>query len=385
MTARSLGVAGVLGCLLALGVASEASAAGSGRLIEIHVDGDPAATDQVRVVATELLAGISMAPVVVGGGAPAPKYSSPAEPFVRAYFDFRSTPPMLVILDGTTSRELERRSLPEHAELEAAVESATHVLIMVVESMLDEQAASEREAALAAGAETPASAAEPALPEEPAVLAAPSAAAGEPPAAGSEPASKPSGGSGPSFEMGLLGQVAYYGEGRVLPGAGAGADLRLSRARPWLGISSFFAFHSAMTLAFGGASAKLNPMSLSLVPSVHANLEASTRALFGLGAGLTWFSLRAEGPPGVALGQSAGGIDATLVAILGVRVRLSSRLSLTTLGALEYDPAPREFVALEGTERRELAALPSFRPFVSVLAAYSFIGSQRAARAPGDE
>ena len=380
MKFRAFGRAATFGCLLALASVTNAEAASSGRLVEIHVYGDAPATEHVRTVATELFSGISMAPVVIAGDASSPRYASPAEPFVRAYFDLRSTPASLVIVDGSTSRELERRSLPEHAELEAAVESATHVLLMVVESMLDERAAEE--ATHAATAPTPSSTHGVDVAPEAAVAAPQRANEAEPARGAPEHAHAA---SGPLLEMGLLGRALYLGEDRLLPGAGAGVDFRIDRAHPLLGISTSFAAHSSMTLALGGATAKLYPMSLYLVPTLQAGIESSTSALFGAGLGLTWFSLHAEGPPGVLLGQSAGGVDPTLVGVVGLRVRLSSRFSLTTTAGLEYDPTPTEFVAVEGDQRHVLAALPALRPSVSVLGAYSLLGPTVSKRTPEGE
>ena len=107
-------------------------------IVEIHVDGRPAMVTQTRTVATEILLRISVVPVVLADDAVAPSYPTPGEPFVRAYFDFRASAPRLVIVDGKTQRELDRRVLPEGASPETSVEAVVHVLYMVVESLLDE-------------------------------------------------------------------------------------------------------------------------------------------------------------------------------------------------------------------------------------------------------
>lgn len=375
----------LLGCALALTVATQAMGRSSGRLVEIHVEGDDLAVEKVRLVATELLSGVSMAPVVLSGTAAAPRYSSSAEPFVRAYFDFRSAPPALVILDGSTSRELERRSLPENAELEASVESATHVLLMVVESMHDEQALVPEAAPplatehTAHGAATPEQA--PAAPPSDAteVVAPPLLAPETDQIEEPEPASA-SGERAVELDLGLVGRAIYFGEGWLLPGAGAGVDLRFERVRPVFGVSTTFAVHSPITLSYSGAAAKLSPLSLVLVPTVQADVATNTRALFGIGAGLTWFSLRTRGAPGVSAGDSAGGVDPMLTGVVGLRVLLSSRVSLTMSGAFDYDPNPREFVAMQGSERVVLAALPAFRPSLNLLAAYSLLGRSNSSR-----
>lgn len=406
MTLLAVVRAGLLA--VALLAATRANAASSARVVEIHVQGDAQLAEQVRVVTTELLSQIGLSAVILSGERRAPSYSDSEEPFVRAYVDFRTRPATLIISDGATSQELERRSLPEGAAPEAAVESAAHVLLMVVESVLDRRAAA-REAP--AGTQPPASAAAPretsetsarreargtpAL-REPSETSTPSSPAPPGPVVPSRPegaldqtrsdrGTDTAAASPIELDVGVLGRVLSLGEGRLLPGAGMGVDLGLLDAAVLFGVSGTFAAHVPMTIESEGATATLTPISVALNPTLGKRLGGAWSAFVGFGADWTWFSLATRGPRGVTRSRSAGGVDTTLYGLLGLRAHVTSRLSLTLRGALEYDPAPRTFTATAGTERRVLATLPALRPTMSLLCAYSLFdpsGPNSGARRP---
>ncbi|MGC4091946.1 MAG: hypothetical protein QM756_29495 [Polyangiaceae bacterium] len=296
-------------------------------VVEIHVDGKPQAVAQTRTVATEILLRVSVVPVVLGDDAVAPNYATPGEPFVRAYFDFRSPGPRLVIVDGKTQRELERRVLPEGASLETSVESVTHVLYMVVESLLDEAA---REQPQQPDSARP--------PEAPAPKQAPlnPPPVAPKPAAAESPAS-PRRSSGLGVEGGVLFRTMYLGETRLQPGAGLALDFRSDRANPHLSMALGMAIHTPVDLSLDGASARLQPFSFALLPSLQGELGSGLAGLFGVGASMTWFSLSTSTPDGVRGAQSAGGADLAIAAVAGIRLRLSSRVAATLSGALDVD------------------------------------------------
>jgi len=352
-----------LGCLLFFAapeaVASDART--SPHVVEIHVDGKPAAVAQTRSVATEILLRIPVMPVVLAEDAVAPSYATPDEPFVRAYFDFRSAAPRLVIVDGKTQRELDRRVLPEGSSLETSVEAVTHVLYMVVESLLDESAP-----------ETPPSP-EPAPPPvaKPPETSVPVATPEEAP----EPSSPPPVRAGAfGLETGIFFRTLYLGGAHLSPGAGLALDLRADRSEPQVSVAFALALHTPIEVALGGATARLQPFTAALLPSLQTELGKNVVGLFGAGASVTWFSLETHAAEGASVASSAGSADVALDVTAGLRFRLSSRIAMTLSGALEVGLAPRAFVGELGGERRVLAELPRLRPFVSLSATYSLLG-----------
>jgi len=362
-------------------LASPAVAAPSPRrIVEIHVEGDRATLERVRAAAGELLSEISVTPLVVADGVPDVPSERRESPFVSAYFDFRDTPATIVIVDGASRRELERRSLPRDTTLEAAVESAVHVLVMLVESLLDEQAAPPSEAPSAPGPAEDDAPTDAVTPERPARVAPP------PPAAGTRPT--PPQDTGVSerhppaqrdapigLGVGVLARVLHFGAGQMLPSAGAQLELGFGRTRPRFGAAWYFVASTPFVLSSSDATAKLYPFSSGLLPNVEFELGADFSALAGAGVVLTWFSLSSTGPTGAVVGHSTGGVDTALSAMVGLRARTGPRFSLTLLGALDYDLEPRSFVAFDGQGRHVLGALAQWRPSLSFVVAYSLFGT----------
>jgi hypothetical protein len=354
------------------------------RIVEIHVEGDRATLERVRAAAGELLSEISVTPVVVADGVPAVPGERSESPFVSAYFDFRDTPATIVIVDGASRRELDRRSLPPDTTLEAAVESAVHVLFMLVESLLDEQAAPSSETP-----STPIPAEQGASKDDVKDTAPrehPAPVATTPPGAGTRAAPRQdtgvsevhaSGRREPPLGLGVgvLARVLHFGAGQMLPSAGAELELSFSRMRPRLGAVWYFAASTPFVLSSPDATAKLYPFSSGLLPNVEFDLGEDFSAIAGAGVVLTWFSLSSAGPPGAVVGHSTGGVDTALSAMVGVRARTGPRFSLTLLGALDYDLEPRSFVAFDGGGGRHvLGALAQWRPSLSFVVAYSLFG-----------
>lgn len=377
---------------------SQAGAARTGapHVVEIHVDGKPAYVAQTRTVATEILLRISVVPVVLAGDAAGPSYPTPGEPFVRAYFDFRTPAPRLVIVDGATQRELERRTLPEGASLETSVEAASHVLYMVVDSLLEEAPieksarTSDSAAAPVAADPTPKREMGPQSPStfrkaktkvEPEIDADGEAALDEAPGPILERDAAKSNGStrrhssGFGLEAGVAFRTLYLGASRLQPGGGLALDLRNDTGSPRFSVVGMVSAHAPVELGVDAASVTLLPWTVALVPSFQSELASHVDALVGASASLTWFSLNTGDRHGARAASSAGGADVALGAVIGVRVRTSARLALTLSGTLDLDLMPRTFLADVDGERRVLAELPRLRPMVSLSATYSLLGA----------
>jgi hypothetical protein len=346
-----------------------------------------------------------MTPVVLEDGAftpdDAPSANTPPmakergeAPFVSAYFDFRATPATLVIVDGASRRELDRRTLPPGTTLEAGVESAVHVLYMVCDSMLDEQA-TPQDANTPNGphdANTPnrpRDANPPSRPREASNDAAPERQPPHPPVAplvaatgtpardggASERQRRPRTEPGVRLDAGLLARVLHFGTGEMLPGGGAQLDASFGSGRPRFGVAWYFAASSPFELSATDASAKLYPFSTGLLPNLELRFAGDFAAIAGAGAALTWFSLSSNGPASAALGHSTGGVDVALTGALGLRAQTGPHFSLTLLGALDYDLAPRSFVSLDAGGRHVLGSLAPVRPWLSFVVAYSLVGA----------
>ena len=379
---------------------SQAGAARTGapHVVEIHVDGKPAYVAQTRTVATEILLRISVVPVVLADDAAGPSYPTPGEPFIRAYFDFRTPAPRLVIVDGRTQSELERRTLPEGASLETSVEAASHVLYMVVDSLLEEapveKPARKSESSSSSGApaepspkpEAPsrASAAPPVREPEPKRDPEPEPErAGEPePEPVTEIAKAPRREHAGTFglEAGVAFRTLYLGQSRLQPGGGLALDLRNDATSPRFSVVGMVSAHAPVELGVDAGSVSLLPWTIALVPSFQSELASHVDALVGASASLTWFSLNVGERRGARPASSAGGVDVALGAAVGVRVRTSNRLAITLSGTLDLDLKPRTFLADVDGERRVLAELPRLRPMVSLSATYSLLGPNGVSR-----
>jgi hypothetical protein len=333
---------------------AERGAPRSARVVEIHVDGDPQAVAQTKAVATEILPRISVIPVVLAEGADAPSYAAPNEPLLRAYFDFRSPAVRLVIVDSATRREIERRVMPEGATLETSVESVTHVLYMVVESFLEENAASE-------------------------ALHAEKTAPPPAPRPGAAPPSAPEWPLG--VEAGLLFRTLYLGGERVQPGVGAALDVRVDGVNPRVSVVFQASAHTPFELSWGRANMRLSTYTASLVPSLQTRLAGDVLGLLGVGASMSWFSLSADVPAYATAASSTGGAEPAITAIVGCRFPVARRMTLTVTGTLDFDLVRRLFVVDVDGERQSLLDLPRVRPSLSLTGAYSLFGPVSTARA----
>jgi hypothetical protein len=108
-------------------------------IVRVYVAGSPEAVSGTRDAVQELCARSNVAVVVhdAAGADEALLATTPMRGLAEAYLDLRAgTPTRVVVVDGETRQDLERRVLPEGASLEMSIEIASHVVCAAVESSL---------------------------------------------------------------------------------------------------------------------------------------------------------------------------------------------------------------------------------------------------------
>jgi hypothetical protein len=112
-------------------------------IVRVYVAGSPEAVAGTRDAVQELCARSNVAVVVhdAAGADEALLATTPTRGLADAYLDLRpGTPTRVVVVDGETRQDLERRVLPEGASLEMSIEIASHVVCAAVESSLASRA-----------------------------------------------------------------------------------------------------------------------------------------------------------------------------------------------------------------------------------------------------
>jgi hypothetical protein len=351
------------------------------RVVEIEVDGTPAAVERLRATATEVLGRLGVSARVQAKGVPLTP-ESPA--LARAYVDLEvPSSPRLVVVDSESQRELARRTLSSGPSLETSVESVVLVLYLLIEAKLEQQAT--------AAVEEP----------EPGATAAGSAVAKEPgrertaaadrlrreqrrsptrsprSAKDRERAASPpndsNGGdqsrllspprttSGVGFDAGPLFRVGTLDGDSALAGAGIALEVRAKRMTPRPGALFFAVAHLPTELAFGKARADLDLTSLRLLPTLGFDLAPSLSSTFAVGAGIDWLRAAPQSDT-PARGQSVSLADFTLSALAGLRWVVAHPLVATAAASFDLDWSPRTFSARLGEQRTVLLELDRFRP-----------------------
>ena len=148
---------------------SAAYAAGAPPIVRVYVAGSPEAVSGSRDAIQDLCSRSNVAVVVrdAAGADEALLATSHAPGIAEAYVDLRSgTPPRVVVVDGETRQDLERRTLPEGVSLEISIETMAHVVCAAVESSLAARAAAPPPVVAGVKKSAPAETREPdALPE----------------------------------------------------------------------------------------------------------------------------------------------------------------------------------------------------------------------------
>jgi hypothetical protein len=365
-------------------------------VVEIEVDAPSPVVARVRTTSIEVLERLGVTPVVTQEGAPSSR--GELDPLAYAYIDLENPHlPRLVVVDGATRRELMRRTLPETSSLETAIEEATLVLYMVIESLLSSNAASADAPAPAhVSPHAVGPSATPPLPtlprattpkRTPAVKrAAEPAPAVEAPAEAEASSDEPSperdsGGDSTSiaervtFDAGAFLRVATLDGSRALAGAGALVEVRARGTGPRFGAMLLGAEHLPVDLSYREASIRLRPFAARLLTTLSFPVGRVFSGVVGVGGGLDWFRTELGSLPVEA--ERAGNpsaVDATASALAGVRAHVLRHLLVNLDAGLDVDTSPRAFVVRVGGERRARLELAHVRPSLMLGIAFSSNG-----------
>lgn len=391
--------------LLALLPRVATAAAGAAPIVQIEVEGSPAAMERLRTTALEVLGRLEVVPVVVAAS------SSDARalpvPLVFALVDLRNPrQPSLVVRDGASGRELGRRTLDRSTSLETAVEAAVLVVYMIVEARLSEESsAGEGPAPPAPSAVAPSPAApsaEPApaapaaaapgrraprkapaaprkqsrqpKPPEPEVAAEPSEAEPEETAEFERPPAP----SAWALSAGALLRVGTLDNESAITGAGLVLEARAKRSR--LGVLLLGAAHVPSAVHYAESYADVHAVSARLLLTQGFELGSSVSAWIGAGAGLDWLRSVPQTTPAEVRSGTIDVVDPLASAAFGARLALGRHALLLAAASLDLDLAPHAFVMDVGNDRHTLLSPDRLRPSLLVAIAYTS-GDERTASA----
>ena len=302
-------------------LASAPSRAATPPIVRVYVAGSAEAVRGARDAIEDRCARSDVAVVVrdAAGADEALLAQSPAPGLAQAYVDLRSgSAPRVVMVDGETRKDLERRSLPEDASLEISIETAAHVVCAAVESLL---------ATRAAGPPPP--------PPPPAPPPTPVVAREEP----EESAAPESLELGPkwSSRLDMFAAGANFGAG-VQFGGGASFGLTHGHGALRFGALLSVAGYPSADVEAAGGVANVGVLGARVLPMLEWHATQVVTPFIALGGGADWIRVAAEHPPPGAVGQAPStSADAIAAGMLGVRLRLAS--SVAALLALDADVA----------------------------------------------
>jgi hypothetical protein len=286
------------------------------------------------------------------------------------------------VVDPETEREVLRRTLPDTASLEIAVEQLSHVLYAVIEALL--QTARSRQSARP----TPTARPEPPSRSSEPLSSSPPASAPEPePAPTVTPSSDDAGvrpsrrlSSGPSLLVGAFARLLTIDSSSILPGGGLSLAARSREDGLAFGGSVTGALHSSQEIFFEGARGRVRPLSLRAYGTVSGPTQSRVLLVAGFGGGIDVFQVEADSAPPDVAAQSSTVSDVILGTLFGARFPVAGALGLDAAFTLDLDLSPRHFVAEQGERRLVLLELGRFRPAFVLGASYSLTSSSQAAR-----
>jgi len=311
---KTLGVC-LLGASAVLGVSALVRASDPPPIVRVYVAGSEEAVSGSRDAVQELCARSNVAVVVhdAAGADEALLSTSNERSLAEAYVDLRpEMPARVVVVDGETHQELERRELPQNTTLEISIETAAHIVCAAVDSAL---------AARAMAAPVPSVAtAQPSTPPPPAlaplqrrdVPAAPRSAA-EPTWRASVALFAATEDFGAGFRGGLGGALSFVaGHGRLR----AGGLITLER-------------YPVSDVQTDGASAGFDSFGGRIGPMIEWQALPSASLFGALGVGLDRAELaaRVAAPETVARATPAT-TDGVAAALIGARLQLSRALGV---------------------------------------------------------
>jgi len=294
-------------------VFSTAFSADAPPIVRVYVAGSADAVSGSRDAIQDLCSRSNVAVVVrdAAGADEALLATSHAPGLADAYIDLRpGTPPRVVVVDGDTRQDLERRILPEGVSLEVSLETSAHVVCAAVESSLAARAAASTKAASVPPPKT----------EEPGKVETP-----------------PERAERWQTRASLFASGADFGAG-FRAGIGAGLGLNYGQGRWRFGaLFGVIGYPSASVESENGL-ASFGLVGFRAVPLLEWQVAMPLTAFVGVGGGVDWSQISGERPPpGSMSSPTQRVLEPIATGMLGLRLLLGSGIS--ALFALDADVA----------------------------------------------
>jgi len=359
-------------CLLLAGLASCPAAVRAENpppIVTVYVAGSPEAVAESRDAVQELCAHSNVAVVVrdAAGADEALLATAHAAGLAEAYVDLRpGSPPRVVVVDGETRQDLERRSLPEGASLEISIETMAHVVCSAVESSL----------AARAGAVAPSLGPRPLERPARAVSARPSEAR----PLEARPESAPY-----QTRASLYASAVNFGDGfRAGGGAAFSVNRRFTSLRPGA-LLSLTGYPAADVVGASG-QASLGLLGARLFGSLEWRLSPLAMAFVGLGGGADWSRISAESaPPGATLQRPSTVVDPVASGVLGVRLLLAGGVAALLAVDADVDLSRHRYVVQTPSGREPFFEPSRVRPVAWAGVSIALSGAGAAESRPSAE
>ncbi|HET7538493.1 MAG TPA: hypothetical protein VFK05_01430 [Polyangiaceae bacterium] len=286
---------------------SLASAVDAPPIVRVYVAGSPEAVSRSRDAIQDLCSRSNVAVVVrdAAGADEALLATSHAPGLADAYVDLRAdTPPRVVVVDGESRQDLERRTLPEGVSLEISIETMAHVVCAAVESSLAARAAAAPKVV------PPKAPAPPAPPEPPKEVA-------EAPAERARWHTRAS----------LFASGANFGAG-IRGGGGAEFGLSYGRARWRFGALLGVLGYPAADIESADGLADFALVGGRAIPLLEWQAARPLTVFAGVGVGVDWIKVSGELPPPGAVSSPTEKVWEPLASgVIGLRLTLGRGLS----------------------------------------------------------
>ena len=270
-------------------------------IVRVYVAGSSEAVSGSRDAIQDLCSRSNVAVVVrdAAGADEALLAASRAPSLAEAYVDLRAgTPPRVVVVDGESREDLERRTLPEGASLEISIETMAHVVCAAVESSLAARAAAAAKAAPAPKAEEP-----------------------------TKPARPPERAERWETRASLFAAGANFGSG-FHAGVGAGVGLNLGQALWHFGAILGVIGYPPADVGGANGLADFELVGLRAVPLLEWHVASPLTVFTGVGGGLDWIQVSGEQPPPGSMSSPAEQVlEPVATGTLGLRLMLGRGIS----------------------------------------------------------
>ena len=288
-----------------LAVTSAASGAGTPPIVRVYVAGSAEAVSSSRDAIQDLCSRANVAVVVrdAAGADEALLATAHAPGLAEAYVDLRpGTPPRVVVVDGESRQDLERRTLPEGVSLEISIETVAHVVCAAVES------------SLAARAAVPAPVPTPKEKEKE-----------KPPQLAPDPAQEHA--QRWQARASLFASGANFGAG-FRAGVGAGMGVNHGQARWHFGAFLSLIGYPAAGVESADGLASFGLLGARVLPMLEWQASHDLTAFAGVGGGGDWIQISGERPPPGATSSTTETVFEPMASsMLGMRLRLGRGIS----------------------------------------------------------